>query len=74
MELIKVENESHLYKDIKTGAILNKDEAGYRSYLAQAAANEAKRQKALTMEQEIDQLKDDVSEIKSMLRLLLEKR
>ena len=72
--LIKIENETHLYKDPNTGAILNKDVAGYQAYLAQAAANEAKRQKALSMEQEIDQLKDDVSEIKNMLRILIENR
>lgn len=74
MELLKVEGERHLYKDPTTGAILNNDTAGYESYLAQRAVNEAKRQQVLTIEQEVDELKEDVKDIKRMLQLLLEKK
>ncbi len=73
-KVLKVEGTQHLYKDMSTGVVLNNDRSGYEAYMAQRAANEQKRNMILTMEQEVDQLKEDVSEIKHMLKLLLEKK
>jgi hypothetical protein len=73
MELIKVAGERHLLKNPDTGVVINNDEAGYRAYLAQAELNAAKRQKMLTVEQEIDSMKEDIAEIKNILKLLVEK-
>ena len=73
MELIKVAGERHLMKDKTTGVVINNDEAGYRAYLAQAELNAAKRQKMQTVEQEIDSMKEDIAEIKNILKLLVEK-
>jgi hypothetical protein len=73
-KLVKVEGSQHLYKDLNTGVVQNNDRAGYEAYMALRAANEQKRTQILTMEQEVDQLKDDVSEIKNMLKLLLERK
>lgn len=73
MDLIKVAGERHLMKDRVSGVVLNNDEAGYRAYLAQAELNAAKRQKMQTVEQEIDSMKEDIAEIKNILKLLVEK-
>lgn len=67
-------DDPHLVKDTETGVVLNNDKNGYENYLAQRAANEAKRLQAQTMEQEIDSMKEDIAEIKNLLRYLIEKK
>lgn len=67
-------DEPHLLKDEETGVVVSNDNSGYQAYLAMRAINDQKRQKAETMEQELDQVKEDVKEIKEMLKLLLEKK
>lgn len=71
--LHKVEGERHLYKDPNTGVVINNDRAGYEAYLAQRAANEAKRQQMKTAQEEIDSMKEDIAEIKQILKFLVEK-
>jgi hypothetical protein len=67
-------DDPHLVKDTTTGVVLNNDANGYQNYLAQRAANEAKRLQAQSMEQEIDSMKEDIAEIKNLLRYLIEKK
>jgi len=71
--LLKVEGERHLYKDPNTGVVLNNDRAGYEAYLAQRAANEAKREQMNNVQEQIDSLKGDIAEIKQILKFLVEK-
>lgn len=72
-DLLKVEGERHLYKDPVTGVVLNNDMAGYEAYLAQRAANEAKREQINNVREEIDSMKEDIAEIKNILKFLVEK-
>ena len=72
--VVKVEGSSNLEKDLSTGVVLNNDRAGYEAYLAQVAANTAKRQQILSIEQEVDNIKDDIQEIKQLLKYLIEKQ
>lgn len=62
--MIRIEGHQNLYRDEKTGAIVNTDTAGYSLYIKMK--NEKQRQR-----EEIDQLKSDVSEIKDLLRELI---
>lgn len=71
--LIKVEGERHLYKDANTGVVLNNDKAGYEAYLAQCNINKAKREQMNSVQEEIDSMKDDIAEIKQILKFLVEK-
>ena len=66
MDYLKVENSGSLYRDPDTGAILNCNDSEYDSYLKN-------KRIATQKSQEIDQLKNDVSELKSMMKLILEK-
>lgn len=66
MDYLKVENSGSLYRDPDTGAILNCNDSEYDSYLKN-------KRIAAQKSQEIDQLKNDVSELKSMMKLILEK-
>ena len=61
MKHIKVKNEDHLYRDSDTGAIINTDRSSFEKY-------KRSKLKVQSMEQELDHLKSEISEIKSLLR------
>ena len=63
--MIKVEGHPHLYRDEKTGAIINCDDVGYEQYVkSQKLRNNQK--------EEIQNMKKDIDEIKSLLKILVE--
>jgi hypothetical protein len=62
--MIPVEGHKNLFRDENTGAILNCDSVGYQNYIN--TRNEKRKQK-----DEINQLKNDVNEIKSLLLQLI---
>ena len=66
MDKIKVENSNSLYRDAETGAILNCSDSEYENYLAL-------KRKRLQEIQEVDTLRNEVSELKSMMKLILDK-
>ena len=61
--MIKVEGHPHLYRDEKSGAIVNCDSIGYNEYV------NSLRQKEL-QKNELDKMRKDIDEIKSLLKLL----
>lgn len=63
--MIKVEGHPHLYRDEKTGAIINCDDVGYDQYIKSQKLR--KNQK-----EEIQNMKKDIDEIKSLLKILVE--
>ena len=60
-ELIPVEGHSNLFRDKKTGAIINTDISGYAQY-------QRLKQKRQTEREELDILRKDIEEIKSLLK------
>jgi hypothetical protein len=64
MSLIPVEGSPNLFRDEKTGAIINCDENAYNQYV-NSLMNRQHQKK------EIEILKDEVSEIKTLLRELI---
>ena len=62
--MIPVEGHRNLYRDERTGAILNCDTFEYNQYMK--IKNEKRKQK-----DEINQIKSDIDEIKTLLRELL---
>jgi hypothetical protein len=69
--MIPVEGKEGLFRDPKTDAIImiNRDEIEKRKRL-----KAIKRKQRLEQQQEVQDLKNEVSELKDMLRQLLEKR
>ena len=55
--MIKVKGYSHLYRDEKTGAIINTDTSGYRSRLNTITSIENEKNEMKKMREEIDELK-----------------
>lgn len=67
IELVKVENEPNLKKDVFNGAVLNFDSQGLLAY-----KNLKKSQQNLNAHvDEINKIKDDISEIKSLLKAVI---
>ena len=62
--MIRVEGHSNLYRDEKTGAIVNMDTVGYKSYLE--ASKIAKEEK-----NELNNMKKDIEDIKGALKEIL---
>jgi tetrahydromethanopterin S-methyltransferase subunit B len=63
---INIENEQDLVKDSDTGAILNTN-------LDSLSAYKAKRKKDAEMQNRVDKMENDIGDIKSMLKELLNK-
>ena len=64
--MIPVEGHKNLYRDEKSGAIINTDSHGYSQY-------KKSRNIRLTQKEEIDGMKKDIEEIKNLLRMIVEK-
>ena len=64
--MIPVEGHKDLYRDEKSGAVINTDTNGYAQY---------KRMKSAKMSQkeEIDKMKEDIEEIKYLLKQIASK-
>ena len=72
-DYIKVQGHSNLVRDMNTNAIINKDKSAYN--LAKRRAEEAQRQRdeIRGATREINNIKCEMHEIKSMLKTLLER-
>jgi hypothetical protein len=66
MKKVKVKDSNSLYRDEESGAILNCSDSEYDNYLFL-------KQKKLKELTEMDKLKNDVDELKGMMKLLLDK-
>lgn len=64
--LIKVEDHKNLGRDPKTNAIVNTDSAGFNAYVKA-------RDRANLGKVELDGLKNEINELKDMLKVLVEK-
>lgn len=62
--MIKVDGHKNLYRDENSGAIVNVDTIGHSQYIKMR--NEKQRQK-----EEIDQIKEDINEIKLLLKEII---
>ena len=72
-DYVKVQGHNNLVRDVNTHAIINKDKNAYN--LAKRRAEEAQRQRdeIRGASREINNLKCEMHEIKSMLKTLLDK-
>ncbi len=64
--MIPVEGHKHLYRDERSGAIINTDSHGYSQY-------KKSRNIRLTQKEEIDGMKKDIEEIKFLLKEIVKK-
>ena len=67
---MKVEGHSNLIRDDNTKAILNNSLSEYDTYLSLRAKKKQGTDRIDTMENDLKSLKDDINEIKTLLRAL----
>ena len=64
--MIPVEGHKNLFRDEKTGAIINMDTAGYSTYMSDKRRNSDKKA-------ELDEMKSEIETLKTMLKELASK-
>ena len=70
MKHTNVKGHADLIRDNSTGAILNNDTNQYNQYLSQRARRKQGGERIDNMENDLKSLKDDINEIKTLLRAL----
>tara|TARA_B100000965_G_C18969100_1_gene488906 strand:+ start:60 stop:260 length:201 start_codon:yes stop_codon:yes gene_type:complete len=65
--MIPVEGNKNLFRDENTGAIVNMDSQGYFNYVNS-------RNRKLSEKKELDNMKKDIDEIKSLLHELVNRK
>ena len=72
-EYLKVEGYNNLVRDTKTNAIINTDRSAYQMAKKRAADAQRQRDEIRSASREINNIKCEMHEIKSMLKTLLDK-
>ncbi len=62
--MLKVKGHKNLYRDEDSGAIVNTDTAGYNQYMKTKAKKQLDRE-------ELDKMKSDIEEIKTLLKQIV---
>lgn len=65
---------SKLIRDDETGALINTDDAAYENYVSNRARRKKEREDRLKDRKDLDNLKSEISEIKSLLKVLIDKQ
>lgn len=72
MEYLKVEGYNNLRRDPITNSIINTNMSEYQQYLSRRGLKNEENQKVQNLEQDVANIKNDLDEIKSLLRSLVD--
>ena len=73
MTFAKVKGHSHLVRDLKSQAIINTDSDAYARYMARKAKQSKKDDEMRKVVREVNEIKTEMFEIKSLLKKVLDK-
>lgn len=71
MEHYDIKGHKDLARDPKTGTIINVNSMDYEHYIASRDVKRSKNEKVESMEEDLANLKGEISEIKSLLKELV---
>ena len=71
MSYLKVEGHRELYRDSTTNSIVNRNTSDYNRYMSQKKTKNKEAEKVDTMAQDLTHLKNEINEIKSLLKDLV---
>ena len=71
MEKLQVEGHANLFRDTSSNAILNTDMNAYKNYMDSKRLKEEEAKRMSDIENDLNSLKSDMNEIKTMLRSLV---
>ena len=73
-QYVKVEGHNGLVRDMSTGAIINTNRTEYEEYMARKRMAEQREMEISKHSEDINILKNEMQEIKSMILQLLQKK
>ena len=68
---IPVEGNNDLFRDNNTNQIINTNESEYQQYITRRKQKKLEKEKALNVERDISSLRNEITEIKDLLRSLV---
>ena len=71
MDYIKVKGHDHLIRDTKTNSIINTNVSEYNEYISRRDSKLKENQKVQNLESDVANMKEDLNEIKFLLRRLI---
>lgn len=71
MNYINVEGHNHLKRDPRTNSIINTNMSEYQEYVSKRDKKNEEYQKIQNIEEEFSNIKNDITEIKNLLRSLI---
>lgn len=71
--LIPVEGRPNLHRDKNSGAIINTDTSAYQQHLKYIQRTQNERTKMETLENDVNSIKNQISELKSLVLQLVNK-
>jgi hypothetical protein len=71
MEYLKIKGHDNLFRDPNTNSIVNTNMAEYQEYVMRKKSKNEENQKIQTLESDVASMKDDLDEIKNLLKRLI---
>ena len=71
MDYIKVKNHDNLIRDSKSNFIVNTNKSEYDEYIARRKQKQNEKNKVDNLERDVSTLRNEITEIKDMLRSLI---
>jgi hypothetical protein len=71
MDYIRVKDKDHLVRDVYSNAIVNVDMNAYNAYVENYKKRYTESQKIKNLESDVYEIKNDLTEIKDLLRSLV---
>lgn len=72
-DYLKVENENSLVRDLNSNAIINTNRSDYDKFLSLSQKKAQEKKEYDELKSDVKSLKDDMSEIKSLLKSIVDK-
>lgn len=70
MDYLKVEGHNDFFRDPKTNSIINVNMTEYEQYITRRKVKSRETEKINDLQSEVSSIKDDLNEIKNLLRRL----
>ena len=74
MSTLKVKGHTHLFRDLKSQAIINTDSDAYARYMARKAKQEKKDDEVRKVIRDVNEIKKEMFEIKDLLKKVIDGR
>lgn len=71
---MKVEGHNHLYRDKKTGAIVNMDDQGYRNHKKKILKEQTAKNDMDRLKQQLDESRKQIEELKELVQEMINRK